>query len=279
MLVHPVFAPQLKPVILSISKSSSLSSGTEIKVKVNGVSMNPGNYRAIPGTYFVESPGYKLVADTKLKITTDGDSASVVVGQQINYPAGAKETIASVVDQQARECLKVSGKGASSCFGVSQVRSAAEAVSGTVPDNSGDYDESAFAGKDSKCVAGTRKDSLVSATKINSTTSCANTVSFSRTYYATAKKTVSRCVPAHIAFDGSVVQRNAANHRWENDLYWYEDADVSYDSCHSRETVQVDTRGAKLATIGFSSKVSFNIQTSGVLDGSNNFKVSVTKVN
>lgn len=90
---------QAQPVKISLSKGEFFPKSLMKKFTINGKLAQLGTFNAVPGTYRIKLPGYKLILPTDITLHTDGLKESVQVGGEARVP----EKLSALMDKRYKK--------------------------------------------------------------------------------------------------------------------------------------------------------------------------------
>lgn len=180
---YVVFTNEAAPVRLILKIGDALKSAKMTDISVNGEVVKSGEYAALPGSYLLETKGYKLVAGETVSVNTNNASEmSFTLGEKLALPAGAADTLKKAVEKESATCEALDEKGKSECFSRATVIGAGKLSSGDEVSSYFEAASSKFKLESSKCEDG-GKDTLVSATAMNRQAECTYTITFEQVFY------------------------------------------------------------------------------------------------
>jgi hypothetical protein len=284
----------ISPTTVEVTLSKFLKNRKNLKIKLNGESVTPGNYFAIPGVYSVKADGYKLVAPTDSTIYVENEAQVVGIGYKVKLPNGGGNKLNSGTKAKANSCMTVSKSGVGKCISKKEVVDKSSLAStDSVPEKYFDFRDYNFKSGAVTCKADKRKDSLVTAKVAKATTECEVEITFSRDYYKTEKRQVPNFVTTEVCVGGYESPYGAritgSEYDYWTDEYYYTDTSglywsldsLEYDNCSTTQTKTVRdgnrtelVRGSKISTVKMTSSVTKKISVKGTLLDNGDFKVN-----
>lgn len=252
---YVVFSNESAPVSLILKVGEALKIAKMTDISVNGEVVKQGQYSALPGSYVLETKGYKLVAAETVSVNTNNSSEmTYTLGEKLSLPAGAADTLKKAVEKESETCAKIDEKGKSECFSRATVIGAGKVVSGDEAANYFEATSSKFKLESAKCEDG-GKDTLITATSMNRKTECTYTVSFEQVFY-----------------DYKI--RKVPTYRTE--YYYYLCGWFICTGSQQIKTGERDekVRGDELGRVSYNSAVKVNVIVSGKLDENDKFQVT-----
>jgi hypothetical protein len=291
LLNHVVYKPVIAPTTIEVKLSKFLPKNKNFTIKLNGQTVKPSKYFAIPGVYKTEAAGYKLVADTNSTIYVENENQVVRIGYSVNLPAGADKKLQSSILDKAIACFRISNTGSSDCIKLKTLKG--EPVSAEIPSDYFDFSDSKYSATAAKCSK-TRKDALQTAESVLSSSECTSNVSFTRTYFKSKPKQVpvykteSRCVGEWTSTYWETYGEVLTFRDGWNGLNYYDSNNDSYNpsgrtfqECYSRrdvtvqdgyETIQV--RGDKISAVEMTATFKKKVSVKGTLLENGSFNVA-----
>jgi len=223
--------------------------------QVAGLSVAPGKYFALPGTYELATEGRGIVSATDQTISLGGRPVDVEVAPVVELPAAIESDLSSRLDQILQACSDFDSRGTSDCFSVAGEKERAASLEGPPPVDyfdfvsSGDF-KIAFLG----CEEPT--DNLDSAFALTRSQVCSWNVDVERTYFDS--RTVR--TPIYGTQDSWRFNRECTReyNSYFDDYYWV--------GCWQNNPVQVQTgtsssevRGAEIFRAIFRSEVAIEM--------------------
>lgn len=254
---YVVYENEAAPVSLYLKVGAALKQAKMMDISVNGESVKEGQYSALPGTYLLETKGFKLVAPETLTVNTSKPTVEVTLGEKLALPAGASEKLKSAIEKESATCEKLTPKGNSDCFSRTTIAATGKLTSGDEVAQYFDVAESKYRLEGAECAA-EGKDVLQTATLMTRTVECTYTVTFDRVFY-----------------DYTI--RKVPTFRTEFYLYW-----CGWNICSGTRQVRSGqrdekVRGEELGRGTYTSKVTVNVVATGRLDDKNVFSVTNTR--
>lgn len=148
---------------------------------VNGVAVASGTYKALPGSYSVTLEGNELVEAFASKVVVQSGSISVPVEPNLTIGIEADREIRQSLESIAEDCRLLDEEGNPVCALLSSVLAEVDEINGRAPATYFDFERSTP--RESEVTCDTRRDELLSATRIKSTVACEWSVEEQRTYY------------------------------------------------------------------------------------------------
>jgi hypothetical protein len=255
---YVVYENETAPVSLYLKVGTALKQAKMTDISVNGEVVKEGQYSALPGTYLLETKGFKLVAPETVTLNTTKSAVEVTLGEKLALPAGASEKLQASVEKESASCEKLTERGNSECFTRAAIASAGKLTSGDELAQYFEVAESKYRLDSAECQA-EGKDTLLNATTMTRKVDCTYTVTFNRVFYDyTIKK-----VPTF---------------RTEYYLYW-----CGWNICSGTRQIRSGerdekVRGDELGRGTYTSKVTVSVAATGRLDDKNVFSVTNTRV-
>jgi hypothetical protein len=167
---------------LTVSYGKFLSDAGRKEITVNGVSVPVGSYAAIPGTYTVKSPGFKLIAPSETVFVTNGSDMAFTANEQALIPANAETVLDKETDRIAKLCGDFSTLNSSRCFSFEEIYAYRTPVGSAPADEYFAIKTGEFEVIDSKCT-GSVNDELLSASSVKRIANCSTEMTFEVTYF------------------------------------------------------------------------------------------------
>lgn len=255
---YVVFENATAPVSLYLKVGSALKQAKMIDISVNGQVVKEGEYSALPGTYLLETKGFKLVAPESVNLNTSKASIEVTLGEKLALPSGAAEKLQAAIEKESSTCETLTAGGNSDCFSRAVIASEGKLSSGNEVAKYFEVVESKYRLDSAEC-ASEGKDTLLSATTMTRAVDCTYTVTFNRVFF----DFTTRKVPTY-----------------RTDYYYYFCGWYICTGSRQIKTGERDekVRGEELGRGTYSSKVTVSVVATGKLDDKNVFSVSNTRV-
>jgi hypothetical protein len=133
------FAGQLEPSVVDLLLPRVLTDAGVESVSVNGQSVSPNTYAALPGTYSFETEGRGIVSETESsKVLTSGQF-SPDFSPTVILDSKKDAEMSEAISTAAELCAEVDTFGNSSCFDTAKVSGEPRSLNGTVPNNFYDF--------------------------------------------------------------------------------------------------------------------------------------------
>jgi hypothetical protein len=167
---------------LNVSYGKFLSEAGLKDLSVNGVMVPAGTYDAIPGTYSVKAPGFKLVAPSETLFVTNGNDMAFSAKEEPLVPSAASSILNKEIDRLAQQCGSFTTLNTPRCFTFEEIFQARKPI-GTPPAE--DYfaiKTGDFKVLETSC-SGSANDKLLSAASVARTKTCTTEMTFEVTYF------------------------------------------------------------------------------------------------
>jgi len=254
---YVVFENETAPVSLYLKVGSALKQAKMVDISVNGQVVKEGEYSTLPGTYLLETKGFKLVAPESVSVNTTKPSIEVTLGEKLSLPSGAAEKLQVAIEKESGTCETLTEGGNSACFSRAAIASAGKLSSGDQVAKYFEVAETNYRLDSAECAA-EGKDTLLSASTMTRKVDCTYTVTFNRVFY----DFTTRKVPTY-----------------RTDFYYYL---CGWNICVGSRQVKTGerdekVRGEELGRGSYTSKVIISVIATGKLDDKNVFSVSNTR--
>jgi hypothetical protein len=169
-------------VKLNLSYGEFVSAAGMTGLSVNGVMVPSGTYDAIPGTYSVKTPGFKLVAPSETLFVTNGTEMNFTAKEEALVPANAGAILNKEIDRVAQDCAKFNTINSPRCFTLEEIYASRKPVGTPPADEYFAIETGDFKVLKTTC-SGSGTDELLSASSVERSSACTTDMSFDVTYY------------------------------------------------------------------------------------------------
>lgn len=169
-------------VQLNLSYGEFVSAAGMTDLSVNGVMVSSGTYDAIPGTYSVKTPGFKLVAPSETLFVTNGTEMNFTAKEEALVPAAASAILDKEINRLAQECAKFNTINSPRCFTFEEIYASRKPVGTPPADEYFAIETGDFKVLKTTC-SGSGTDELLSASSVERSSACTTEMSFDVTYY------------------------------------------------------------------------------------------------
>jgi hypothetical protein len=250
---HPKFSSTLGPVEIRFSTGPALQAAGKNTVNVNGKDIVRGTYKALPGSYELVVPGFKLVAPTTQTFYTTGEDLKFIAEEVISLTPQQEAVMAKGFADLALECAEPNDVTQLRCFDFSEIYTFRTTESGFSSDEYFGLQSSNFDIVSSLCE-GSVSDEVIAADVAFRTADCTATVKFDVEYFDS--KLEERPVFQTQRYDGC--------------------PQISWAYCERFRQVrvgtnQVEVRGKSLGEAKLVSEIPFELSLFGVLDARGEF--------
>lgn len=252
---YVVFANETAPVSLVLKVGGALKSAKLTDISVNGENVKAGEYAALPGSYLLETKGYKLVAAESVEVNTNNaKEMSFTLGEKLALPDGASDVLKKAVEKEAATCSTLDDKGNSECFSRATIVGGGKVSGGEEVSSYFEAASTKLKLESTKCEDG-GKDTLVTATSMTRSTECTYTATFEKIFYDFKIKKVPT---------------------YRTDYYYYFCGWFICTGSRQVKTGERDekVRGEELGRAAYTSEVKINVIVSAKLEDNNEFKVT-----
>jgi len=179
---HPQYTATAQRVKMKVSYGKFVSNAGLTDLSVNGVMVPVGSYDAIPGTYSVKTPGFKLVAPSETLFVTNGTEMKFTAKEEALVPANASSILDKEIDRLAQECAKFNTINSPRCFTLKEIYASRKPVGTPPADEYFAIETGGFKVLKTAC-SGSGTDKLLSASSVERSSACTTDMSFDVTYY------------------------------------------------------------------------------------------------
>jgi hypothetical protein len=253
---HPKFTASPPSVEILISTGPALRKAGQTTVTLNGQEIERGTYKAVPGTYELVVPGFKLIAPTTQQFYTTGQSLEFVALEVIQLTPQQEAVMEKSFSDLAKECAEPNDVLALGCFGFSDIYRYRTTESGYDSEDYFGLKSSNFEIMDSVCE-GSVSDRIIAADVTYQTANCAATVKFDVEYFDS--KVENRPVFKTERYDGCPEIRWAFCERFRQVRIG---------------TDQFEVRGKSLGTAKLESRIPYELSLFGILNDKDEFSSS-----
>lgn len=264
-----VFVGSPRAPVIGLELPAVLAEAGVTDLQVGGISVIPGKYFVLPGTYEVASEGQGVVSSTTQTIALGQGLLDVTVEPVVSLPPEINRELTGRLDQILEDCSDFDSRGASDCFSVQGEGENSESLEGPPPTDyfdfvqSGDF-EIDFLGCEEPA------DNLDSAFSLTRTQRCSWNVEAERTYFDTR---VIRTPIYETRYKDTFILQ--CNERYDSTLEQYGLGFYYWEGCWRSDPIQVQTgtstsyaRGSEVFRAVFRSAVSIRMSvTAEYLNG------------
>jgi hypothetical protein len=179
---HAQYTATAQRMKMRVSYGKFVSAAGLTDLSVNGVMVPVGSYDAIPGTYSVKTPGFKLVAPSETLFVTNGTEMNFTAKEEALVPASASAILDKEINRLAQECAKFNTVNAPRCFTLKEIYASRKPVGTPPADEYFAIETGDFKVLKTTC-SGSGTDELLSASSVERGTACTTDMSFDVTYY------------------------------------------------------------------------------------------------
>jgi hypothetical protein len=179
---HPEFSSKPAALDIRFSTGPALRGAGKSKVTVNGQEIDRGTYKALPGSYELVVPGFKLIAPASQKFFTSGQSLDFIAPEIIQLTAQQETIMDKAFAELAKECGQPQVVTRPDCFSFKDIYSFRTTESGFDADEYFALQSNNFEIVDSKCST-TLTDDVAAADVTFRTELCSATVKFDVEYF------------------------------------------------------------------------------------------------
>jgi hypothetical protein len=179
---HAQYTATVQRLKMNVAFGEFLSDAGLTDLSVNGVMVKVGSYDAIPGTYSVKAPGFKLVAPSETLFVTNGTEMSFEAKEEALVPAAAGAILNKEIDRLAQECGKFNTINSPRCFTLKEIYAGRKPVGTPPAEEYFAIETGNFKVVKTSC-SGSGTDELLSASSVERSSACTTDMSFDVTYY------------------------------------------------------------------------------------------------
>jgi hypothetical protein len=179
---HPNYTATADRLNLNISYGEFASDAGLSDIFVNGVSVQSGNYSAIPGSYLVKTPGFKLIAPTEKVFVTNGSEMVFTAEEKPLLSANAESVLDKEIDRLAQACGRFTSLDTTRCFSFEEIYKNRTPVGAAPVEDYFAIKTGEFKVGRTSC-SGAAVDGLLSASTVERFEACSTDMTFEVTYF------------------------------------------------------------------------------------------------